>query len=163
MSDGSHDPDIDGGEEAAKDLVEAMRVCRKAILIADSDRDAEDKSIKPRVQKTIDGLATANGLSWLTHGREIENYIPKRILTELGVTVTEKERRFAKIFDKVKAKKKYKRKVELALAVAQSFNKDDFADAYDLRVRIDEVIRQIRIANGMHVAPIQSDVIAVEA
>lgn len=162
MSEGTPDPDADDGVEAAEDLVEAMRVCRKAILIADSDRDSEEKPIMPRVQKAIDGLTTANGLFWVTHGREIENYIPKRILTELGVTVTEKERRYAKIFDKVKKQKKCKRKVELALLVAQSFNEEDFADDYDLRVRIDEVVRQIRIANGMHVAPIQSDVIAAE-
>jgi putative ATP-dependent endonuclease of OLD family len=159
MSDGSPDPDADDGEE----LVEAMRVCRKAMLIADSDKDAEEKPIKPRVQKAIEGLATTNGLSWVTHGREIENYIPKRILSELGVNVPEKERRFAKIFDKVKNQKKCKHKVELALAVAQSFNEADFADAYDLRDRIDEVVREIRIANGMHVAPVQSDVVAAEA
>lgn len=70
------DPEVDD------DGVSILRVNRNACVVMDSDRkDASDQlnSTKRRVLSEIEAIG---GISWVTDGREIENYVPFSALQE---------------------------------------------------------------------------------
>ena len=66
--------------EDEEDLINLMNVNRNAIIVLDSDK----KNIKFPLNKTKKRIleeAEKNGImTWVTKGREIENYIPEEIL-----------------------------------------------------------------------------------
>jgi hypothetical protein len=58
------------------DVVQILRVNRNAIVVIDSDRDGAGDDINASKQRIEQEIVAIGGISWVTSGREIENYIP---------------------------------------------------------------------------------------
>lgn len=62
-------------------LVDLLRLCRNIVVVCDSDRAKEEETLsasKTRIRKEV---TNAEGLFWVTAGREIENYICDTAIT----------------------------------------------------------------------------------
>lgn len=62
--------------ETLDDLVDVLVLARKVVVVADSDKISEVDSIDETKQRLDAECVKAGGLSWITDGREIENYLP---------------------------------------------------------------------------------------
>lgn len=71
----ANDPDVD-----SNDVVKILRINRNATILIDSDRRQETDAINDTKQRLIDELGQSDGKTWLTAGKEIENYIPRNAL-----------------------------------------------------------------------------------
>jgi putative ATP-dependent endonuclease of OLD family len=60
-----------------------LRINRNAALVMDSDRSVEGGKISDTKQRIIDEMAEINGYTWLTQGREIENYVPSSVIAKV--------------------------------------------------------------------------------
>ncbi|MCH8881735.1 MAG: AAA family ATPase [Planctomycetes bacterium] len=73
--------------EKIKNLINLMNLCRNVVFICDSDKESADGAITPwkeRIGKECEkGDNKKRTIFWATEGREIENYIPDRVLTEV--------------------------------------------------------------------------------
>lgn len=57
-------------------LVSIFRVNKNAAVIIDSDRGNERDELNPTKRRIVEEMAGLKGYAWVTHGREIENYLP---------------------------------------------------------------------------------------
>jgi len=62
------------------DLINILSLGRKIILIADSDRDHAEAAINASKSRLHEETTKAGGLSWITQGKEIENYLSNHAL-----------------------------------------------------------------------------------
>lgn len=58
------------------DAVQILRVNRHAAILIDSDKVNEQSSLNSTKQRLITEVQSMSGFSWVTAGREIENYLP---------------------------------------------------------------------------------------
>jgi hypothetical protein len=65
------DPDVNEDE-----ALKILRVNRNAIMLMDSDRRKLCQPLNPTKKRIIDEIKCIEGMSWVTKGKEIENYIP---------------------------------------------------------------------------------------
>ncbi len=96
------------------EFIKMLRINRNAVIIMDSDRANSGDGLKPRVQKILQAAEGVDSLlTWVTEGREVENYLPNDILSEYFEQQTSlgkydlfenkfKTARNVKSFDKVK-------------------------------------------------------------
>ncbi|MCZ6655401.1 MAG: AAA family ATPase [Planctomycetota bacterium] len=77
----------DEHREKMENLINLMNLCRNVVFICDSDKSSADKPITPwkeRIRKECEeGDNKKRAVFWTTEGREIENYIPDRVLTNV--------------------------------------------------------------------------------
>ena len=134
-----------------EELINLMNVNRHAIIILDSDK----KNINSSLNKTKKRLlyeAKKNGiLIWVTKGREIENYIPEKLLKKYygREKCRAKFGRFQNIeefIDKLKngeGNKFLRDKTEFARNILNESNWEDFKDVYDLGKTVEKVENEI--------------------
>ena len=134
-----------------EELINLMNVNRHAIIILDSDK----KNINSSLNKTKKRLlyeAKKNGiLIWVTKGREIENYIPEKLLKKYygREKCRAKFGRFQNIeefIDKLKngeGNKFLRDKTEFARNILNESNWEDFKDVYDLGKTFEKVENEI--------------------
>jgi predicted ATP-dependent endonuclease of OLD family len=130
--------------EALAKLIELLPINQHAIVIMDSDRDTlESKNYETKLRVCAE-CKKAGGFCWITDGREIENYIPNRVI---NAAMKENEQTFlisdfAKIEDVLGIESKNYVKVKYANLFASHFTKDDIRN--DLKIRLDDLISYIR-------------------
>ena len=139
-------------EEALQDFINLRRLNRHSAVLIDSDRTGPHQRIngtKVRIQKEFEKSSGDNpGCAWVTQCYTIENYVPRHILnaavdaTHPGKTLASEDPQWSNPltgggFDKIAIA----REVEAQLTAADM-------DVYDLKRRISELTRFIRIANG---------------
>ena len=134
-----------------EELINLMNVNRHAIIILDSDK----KNINSSLNKTKKRLlyeAKKNGiLIWVTKGREIENYIPEKLLKKYYGREKSRAKfgRFQNIeefIDKLKngeGNKFLRDKTEFARNILNESNWEDFKDVYDLGKTVEKVENEI--------------------
>ena len=61
------------------DFINLMPINRFPAIIMDSDKKAQQTPLNANKDRIIEEFNTINGVSWVTKGREIENYIPSDI------------------------------------------------------------------------------------
>ena len=71
-------------DDDADDLVKSLSVCRQFAVYMDSDKATPDSELKSRVRRVMQEVAASRGISWISVGREIENYVPDSIVLELS-------------------------------------------------------------------------------
>jgi predicted ATPase len=64
-----------GEEGLAEDLIQALRINRNAAVIIDSDKTTISAQINETKQRIVEEASRLGVLSWITAGREIENYV----------------------------------------------------------------------------------------
>lgn len=133
-----------------------LKINRHAILVMDSDIAIPGGTInatKARMQQEVE---TVGGVVWVTHGKEIENYLPKSLLEDyFGGTTT---RRFAantKIQGFLNALKPksgdafVQKKVFYAEEFIEKYDKSMLEADFDLSAKIDEICVALRRWNGV--------------
>ena len=63
--------------------VSMLKINRNAVIVMDSDKKRKSDPINNTKQRIISEIDSIGGVSWITKGKEIENYIPKDALCKL--------------------------------------------------------------------------------
>ena len=151
---------LSGDDDDVRDLIELRNLNRNSAMIIDSDRNRKNDPINKTKERLKSQFAKAPGMVWITAGREIENYIDHAKLQEAVAKVHATKYgkphkggpfNHALHFWKTEvdgAKPEIERtvnKVEVSRKVAEMG--DANLDILDLRERLDELIKFIRVAN----------------
>lgn len=126
------------------DFISLCHLNRNPAIMIDSDKRSAKQEINSTKQRVFEEFATINAFSWVTAGREIENYIDKEMLAgalaNLGNSTFEARsyRRYQKVIpegvDKIKLAKEITRQ-------------DANLNVLDLKEQIDKLVLYIRAAN----------------
>ena len=144
-------------------LIPILRINQYSVLIMDSDRSSDRVRLSRTKQRIISEARNNNGITWVTTGREIENYLPEAVLNEYLCAVGSEPLRipFGK-YDRLedvlagcrevhngrRRKIAYQQnKVAYAKDILVHFVDDSFSR--DLRKRVLGVCAFIRSANGV--------------
>ncbi|MFK0273669.1 ATP-dependent nuclease [Ensifer sp. NPDC090286] len=143
-----------------RELISILGLNRNAAIVIDSDRHlgkpavGKAKAKKPRMainstkKRVKDEVEAMGGYVWITEGREIENYVPRRVY-ELLVNKGPFE---AGIYDAIPQhsylKQFQENKVGLAHSAASALQGDDLHHL-DLKERLDDLCRHIRSWNRL--------------
>jgi hypothetical protein len=135
----------------AGELIELRRLNRRSALIMDSDRTRKGEAIRGDSTKgRLRSEFEADGIAWLTQGREIENYIAPDVILQ---AIRRLDAKAAKLIDDsdYSHRWRYRRKgssrhyeadkMDLARAVVEL---GPTLDALDLRKRVAEIVEMIR-------------------
>jgi putative ATP-dependent endonuclease of the OLD family len=145
-------PDADG---LVDDFIKVLKINRHAVVMMDRDRD-EGQELKPWVKRIVEESERMGGIAWVTAGREVENYIPMKVLSILAekklISMVEEPGQHETLFTKVKGPKGGDRsgtKVALARQVCEHLTFEMITGTYDLSLRLAEVCAKIREWNGL--------------
>jgi hypothetical protein len=155
-------PAIAGGigpEEAVEDFIQALRINRHAIVMMDRDC-GEDGELKDRVTRIVGELDCMGGLSWVTAGRTVENYIPLAALSTFvgksGYRMPEVPGQYDKFFDKIfgpRGGRLGDYKTAFAKRVSELLTRELLKETLDLARMLDQVCNRIREWNGLECPP----------
>ncbi len=132
--------------------VNILRVNRKAIVIMDSDRNRPNESLGQTKLRIKSEVEKGKGLSWVTNGREIENYIPKKVFKKIygleelrALTKNGYVSNYLNNIVSGAGEKYLKNKVVFAEKVVEAFSKQDIEESnLDLKQKIDEVCKKVK-------------------
>lgn len=138
------DPDVQ------KHMVQGMRLSPHAALLIDRDRDDDVADLKEHTQRLVDEVDGTGGYSWVTAGREVENYIPSRVIGAMleNPNIRGPKSEFRRMIEYLAQKGVKDSKVVLARRVAAQLEKDDL-EHLDLGQRLEELCQRIRDWNHM--------------
>jgi energy-coupling factor transporter ATP-binding protein EcfA2 len=77
-------------DELQPELVNLLRLCRHTAMVCDSDRRDEADDLDESKARLAAECEKMGGLSWVTDGREIENYFPDAVLSAAFASLLEK-------------------------------------------------------------------------
>lgn len=152
-------------DKVTEDFISLVRLNRNSFIMIDSDKSSESKEINATKKRIIDEFSpTGNGKilgrSWLTKGREIENYLPKEdVLDAIKNTMPKKFKDKAINFNQDEAFGNYlyyqvvgeaKRSEASKVEVAHWITKNSVINwkILDLETRVNELVAFIQVANG---------------
>ena len=70
-------------QEEAVELANLFQINHNFVVVCDSDREAADSPLKPRVARIREEVGRIEGAEiWITEAKEIENYLPGSVLAE---------------------------------------------------------------------------------
>lgn len=141
-------------------LVNTLSVNRNVAVIIDSDRhrgraaEGKAKARKPRLQinetkqRIRDEVESVSGVCWITDGREVENYLPKRVLSVLAGTELSIDR-----YEKVPEHRLLSGfkgdKIRLANAAMDAFTREDIETDSELLGHLNQMTSRIQRWNAM--------------
>lgn len=148
----SKDPDvIEGG-------ISMLRVNRNSLVMIDSDKRNQQTQLNDTKQRIIYEINANSGLAWVTKGREVENYIPTKVVArwlKLEESKIKQPEQYADFFEYLNGVEKGKgtyygtRKPLMAEELGPHFLKDDLNEVLDLSQRLDELCAKIRQWNNL--------------
>lgn len=135
------------------DFILLRRLNRRGMLVIDSDRNKKGGRINKTKARLRDEFNTGPGHSWVTKGREIENYLPRSQVQEAlrsvypSATATSKFSAYENVL-RVKTqggKSTQAPKVKVSRYIAENFSAD--LSQLDLRVQIKRMVDFIKYSN----------------
>ena len=138
------------------DLIALHRVNQNMFLVTDSDKAVKEDQLKPAVKRLqAEVVASGRGGVWISAGYTIENYLPAGDLLDAAtdahptVTTVSPLRKNRNPLLGLHRKNGSALKQPDKVAIAESYVRLDrgIPDRYDLRERIDEVVRFVRRSN----------------
>ncbi len=143
------------------ELVGTLSLNRNAAIVVDSDRHmdggvtANGRKRRPRLninstkKRIVSELEKVNGFIWITHGREIENYIPARILKVISGNERIAVDEYVKIPESKFMVALKHDKMQIAAAATSHWTIGDFETALDLGSQIKELMHAVLRWNSM--------------
>jgi len=133
-------------------FIKMLHINRNAVVLMDSDRSKTDDALKPRVKKVIeDAENTDRMISWVTEGREIENYLPAVTINEFFDDAVSFGK-FDIFANKYKALKEVQGFDKVAFASEiigmSSYTRENLSKCLDLDSKMQEVLAHIRDCNN---------------
>lgn len=142
--------------DRVEDFISIRALNRYSVIVFDSDKASSQSRLSSTKKRLKQEFDSGPGYTWVTAGREIENYLDAEALE---MSIQEVHPSAAKILDKGRwqnlLKYEKKRSTEIRMAdkvkVARHFvsnNTADF-DVLDLKARMSQLTSFIKVANGM--------------
>lgn len=132
-------------------LISILRVNGNAILLIDSDRKSKNAKINKTKQRVANEIKKIGGVSWVTAGREIENYIPVRALKSYfdkdKLPAFQRFQRFPEYLNKIKKSEgtSFSRsKVLFAEKIVPHIDAVGLGETLDLENMLTSVVRKIK-------------------
>ncbi|QDT40708.1 hypothetical protein Pan241w_07660 [Gimesia alba] len=137
-----------------EERIALLRVNRKCCLVMDSDKKSARAHINKTKKRLREEIDETEGFSWVTNGREIENYLPVSSIKKLlGVNANQVER-YEKFLEYLDATKKgsgklLKSKAAFSESIVPLLDKSDCFSVLDLEEQISELCKFIKKCNGI--------------
>lgn len=137
--------------EDEDELINLMSVNRNAIIVLDSDKKSSNVPLNNTKKRILEEARKNNVLTWVTKGREIENYLSgdylkKYYSKEKSRMIFGQFQKIDEFLEKLKkgeGKKFLKNKTEFARNILKDSCKADFETVYDLKKMIGKVETEI--------------------
>ncbi|HKQ58953.1 MAG TPA: AAA family ATPase [Candidatus Eisenbacteria bacterium] len=144
---------------APEDALKLLTINRNAAIVMDSDLDGAGGALGTTKVRIIDEVARAGGLSWVTGGRTIENYIPTDVINALyGTRGAGPLGQFDDIEDYLEKirpgeGRRFRRsKVGFSERIVTALSNEHIEGVLDLRDRVGDLLERIRGWNGKKLA-----------
>jgi len=139
-------------EESSNDAIPILRLNKNAIVLLDSDKEAESDIIGETKNRIAEEIKQMGGIAWITDGREVENYIPSEAVTshyqKAEMIPLDRFQDIADYLERNVASGEGDRferaKVEFAANICPLLTKDSLKGILDLPDRLTEVCGKIR-------------------
>lgn len=134
----------------AQQAISLLRLNRNLAVVIDSDRrwltnGKFRANINDTKKRIIEEAETIGGLVWVTEGKEIENYVSARIISQITNDHVSKLDKFDAVPNAVS--KYVSDKISLAHQVGEQTTDEDM-DVLDLRVRMTELVGRVKAWNS---------------
>ncbi len=133
------------------ELISIITTNRNAAIIIDSDKRRGNESINDTKKRIIQEFKELNMFSWVTKGKEIENYLPKSALENMLEITIRKECGRYNLFSNY-VEKYYKnfshKKVPFANEIKEYITLENSADILDLKNQVEKLYKQMKKWNG---------------
>jgi hypothetical protein len=144
----------------AEEFIHLLRINRHMAIVIDSDRRGGNSKLNETKERIIDEFGKHGGLTWVTAGREIENYIPPDVLT---VAVRDAHRRkgsgyiapngrYNGVFDQLDSPDK------IGIAERAVQGEDELWSRLDLESQVRQLVQFVQQANQRVVSSAQDAV-----
>jgi hypothetical protein len=145
-------------------LISILRLNRNAIIVMDSDKRSLLSRLNNTKKRVIKEFAESKMLSWVTRGREIENYIPITVLSKWlnkdlsGISQPDVYGDFFDYLDLLNLKRTQKSKIKigsyyrdnkplLAEEISRHFDINDINSTLDLQEKVSAICKKVRECN----------------
>lgn len=139
-----------------QETVDILNINKNAFLIIDSDKENDIDTLNTTKQRMIQEIEDVGGKSWITAGREVENYIPKEAVAPLlGSTSVNQVETFAKFEEYLNTLKTsegdkfLKNKVLFAEKILPGLTKENLESLLDIKEKIELAISEIKRWNNL--------------
>ena len=146
----SKEPDI------VADGISILRANRNCAILIDSDKRNQQAKLNDTKKRIISEVEANGGVSWVTKGKEIENYIPaSAIASWKGLSDVRQVEQYGDFFDyldgvsKGRGKHYSSRKSLLAENVASHVTGETLAEVLDLGEKLEELCMTIKKWNNL--------------
>ena len=137
-------------EDEVAGLANLFQINHNLIVVCDSDQEAEDSSLKPRVERIREEVEKIDGAHiWITEAKEIENYLPGSVLSEAtglpSLPDPEKDESWSS-YTKNHMQRKRIDKVDLAISSTQYMTKEVkklMEGRFDWKEQIEKIVERI--------------------
>ena len=132
------------------ELINILTTNRNAVIVIDSDKRYASASLNETKKRIIKEFAALNMLSWVTKGKEIENYIPVEATSDFTGKKIEKQCKKYELFSTY-IKPFYNsfesKKVQFANQIKEYITVDNSKEVLDLNKQVQKLYDQIRLWN----------------
>lgn len=146
-------------EEENDHYANLLRLNHNVVVVCDSDTTYEDDDLKPRVLRIQEEVKEIpeNAYLWITEPKEIENYIPAQVWSKEygkeGIPDPEGHDRFPSAPKEGDYLHKHFevtnfRKTKIAANLVPHFTKENLADRFELKVKMEELVETIKKWNN---------------
>jgi hypothetical protein len=145
-------------DPSVAEFISLPRINRNFSIVIDSDRNAEGDDVKATKQRVVREFADEEivGVTWITSGYTIENYVPAALLAEAVMAVhpnasctwTGAQYDNPLKDDNIEGRSSPVDKAAIAREVAARWT-EETEWPLDLREKVDELVAKIRLANDL--------------
>ena len=142
--------------EALEETIDILNVNKNALVLIDSDKNKEADPINATKQRIIKEIEDIGGKSWVTKGKEIENYVTSNainpVLDITAATQVGQYEKFDQYLNKLKAhegESYLNNKVLFAEKVLPNLSKEDLETVLDLSEKISDAVSEIKRWNNI--------------
>lgn len=139
-----------------ENLVNLMNINKNAIILIDSDKTSKSKPINDTKKRIKAECKNNNQICWITKGKEIENYVPKQIISMFyEKDVDEKFEQYQTIdtflnkYKKGEGEKFKKSKIKYAKQYIEEMTIDNMKNVLDIDNNMKKVIKEIEKWNKL--------------
>lgn len=142
-------------EKIENDLINLLNVNRNSIIVIDSDKKNINSKINITKRRIRDEAKKNNIMCWITKGREIENYIPDKLVKRIK-GFTSKKKAFSQFenmedfLDSLRkglGKEFLRDKINFAREMTTNTTIEDYKNSLDLDIKMKNVIQLISLWN----------------
>lgn len=142
------DPDV-------REFISLRRLNRHLVVMIDSDKETARGKINDTKSRVVEELSKDGqpGCAWVTSGRNVENYVPPRLMDEVlaqeypRMKLHENKDRWSDVLKPVESKKSGPDKVRVARVVVKRWKRG--LEFLDLRKKVHSIVALIQEANGI--------------